>query len=198
MNQRAMAQQLLRNKQPMLPAAIPNAVGWVLGTASARALADYYLTTRGADLMMPRSRFNPADIKRILPRVFLLELRSEKEIRVRLAGTKLTARLGRDLAGLNWLDLITPEQRAARAEAYGQMVMGQTAIRSVLRYPSTTGEHMVVECLTLPLTPTHSDEPPIGLGVAASLWRPAGAKPLPFLQGHEEITLLSLPAPALH
>lgn len=198
MNQRAMAQQLLRGKQPMLPAPIPNAVGWALGTAAARSLADYYLATRGADMMMPRSRFNPADIKRILPRVFLLELRSEKEIRVRLAGTKLTARLGRDLAGLNWLDLITPEQRTARSEAYGQMMMGRNAIRSVLRYPSSTGEHMVVECLTLPLTPTHDDEPAIGLGVAASLWRPAGAKPLPFLQGNEEITLLPLPVPAVH
>jgi hypothetical protein len=171
---------------------LPNALGWQLATAPARTLADYYLTTRGIQAMLPRAAFNPAHLKPILPRVVLLELRSEKEIRIRLGGTCLTNKVGHELAGLNWLDLIAPEYRQARAAAYGRMIAERSGLRAEMRYPSTMGEDFVLECLVLPLTPVQSDEPPHAIGVIASLSRPGGARPLPFLQGSEEIALLPL------
>ena len=184
--------------QPPLPATLPNRLGWMLATAPARGLADYYLAHRGEAAMLSRSRFNPADLKPILPRVVLLELRSEKEIRIRLAGTCLTGKVGRELAGLNWLDLIAPEHRATRAAAYAGLAETQSGLRAAIRYPSTLGEDMLVECLTLPMTPARADEPALAIGVLASLWRPAGARPLPFLRGSEELTPLPLEQPQLH
>src|ERR1041384_2765303 len=98
--------------QPPLPPTLPNRLGWMLATAPARSLADYYLAHRGDETLLSRNQFDPSDLKPSLPRVVLLELRSEKEIRIRLAGTCLTSKVGRELAGLNWLDLIAPERRA--------------------------------------------------------------------------------------
>jgi hypothetical protein len=171
---------------------MPNPLGWQLSTAPARTLADYYLATRGIQPMLPRAAFNPADLKPILPRVVLLELRSEKEIRIRLGGTCLTNKVGHELAGLNWLDLIAPEHRQTRAEAYGRMMAETCGLRAEIRYPSTLGEDFLLECVVLPLTPVRADEPPHAIGVIASLSRPGGARPLPFLQGSEEITTLPL------
>lgn len=177
-----------------LPPLPPNSAGWQLGTAPARTLANYYLAARGDDTVLSRAVFDPAALKTILPRVFMLELRSEREMRIRLCGTCLTTRVGRELAGLNWLDLIAPEARAARALAYGRMMREASGIRAQIRYPSTLGEVVSIECLALPLTPLSGAEPPLAVGVIASLTRQVSARPLPFLQGSEEITELPLAA----
>jgi hypothetical protein len=175
-----------------MPAMGPCPLGWPLSTQPARLLAEYYLKARADQPIMPRDAFNPADLKSILPRVFLLELRSAKELRIRLGGTCLTTKVGHELAGLNWLDLIAPEYRDARADAYGRMFETQTGVRTAIRYPSTMDEEYEIECLALPMTPSRADEPPHAIGVVASLAHPGGARPLPFLQGSEEITPLPL------
>jgi len=178
-------------------AALPspsNSAGWTLDTAPARALADYYLAARGHDVVLSRTTFDPAELKLILQRVFMLELRSEREHRIRLCGSCLTSRVGRELAGLNWLDLIAPEGRAARAQAYGRMMRAGSGIRAVIRYPTTLGDVASIECLALPLTPLRAEEPPLAVGVIASLPRRTSARPLPFLQGVEQITELPLAA----
>lgn len=175
-----------------LPAGTPNPLGWMLVTAQAHALADHYLARRGDAAVMPRAVFDPAEIKALLPRLYMLELHSPQDIRVRLCGTCLSDRVGRELTGLNWLDLIAPEHRAARALAYGQMMQRRTALRAVLRYPSNMDDEMVLELLTLPMTPTGPDSPALAIGVVASLSRTAGARPQPFLRGTESITALPL------
>jgi hypothetical protein len=177
-----------------LPPLPRNSAGWLLGTAPARALADYYLAARGDAPVLSRATFDPAALKTILPRVFMLELRSERELRIRLCGTCLTTRVGRELAGLNWLDLIAPEGRANRAEAYSRMMREASGLRAEIRYPSSLGEVLSIECLTLPLTPHTASEPPLAVGVIASLERRVGARPLPFLQGTEKTTELPLAA----
>ena len=192
MSRQACAGPLPHAFQSPLPAAVPNAVGWPLATNPARALADYYLAARGGNAMLGRADFNPAALKSILPRVFLLELRSEQELYIRLGGTCLASRAGRDLTGLDWLDLIAPAQRAARGAAYLRMIDAQCGLRTVVRYPATLGDDIIAECLSLPLTPARADEPALAVGVVASLRRPAGAKPMPFRQGIEEITALPL------
>jgi len=175
-----------------LPAALPNAAGWMLASAPARVLADYYLAARGDRAVLRRADFDPAALKSILPRLFLLELRSVQELHIRLAGSCLANRTGRELTGLDWLDLIGPAQRAARGAAFARMAGEPIGLRAVARYPATLGEDIIVEYLSLPLTPVRGDEPPMAIGVVASLWRPPGAKPMPFHQGNEEITPLPL------
>lgn len=174
------------------PAGTANPLGWMLVTAHAHALSEHYVARRGDAAVMPRAAFNPAEAKALLPRLFILELHSPRNIRIRLCGTCLSDRVGRDLTGLNWLDLIAPEHRAARALAHGEMMQRRIALRAVLRCPSNMDDEMVMELLTLPMTPTNPDSPDLAIGVVASLSRSVGARPLPFLRGTESITALPL------
>lgn len=176
-----------------LPIGTPNPLGWMLASAQAHALSDYYLARRGHAVVLPRAALDPAEVKALLPRLYMLELHSPCDIRVRLCGTCLSDQVGRDMTGLSWLDLIAPEQRAARAAAYGEMMMRQrTALRAVLRYPSTMDDEMALELLSLPMIPSGGESPALAIGVVASLSRTAGARPLPFQRGTESITSLPL------
>src|SRR5258708_7418747 len=130
--------------------ALSNPTDWEVSTTPGRLLCQYYRDSRGDQPMLSRARFDPADLRTILPRLFLLELHSPRDIRIRLCGTCLREKTGRELTGLNWLDLIAPEYRSARGASYAAMADARQGIRSLVQYPSTMGDDILVELVSLP------------------------------------------------
>jgi len=64
-----------------------------------------------------RLSFNPAEIKDLLPFIFIIEHRSDDDLHVRLAGTALEQMLRISPTGKNYLDLVQPSERDFFREA---------------------------------------------------------------------------------
>ncbi|WP_262689811.1 PAS domain-containing protein [Kordiimonas aestuarii] len=69
-----------------------------------------------------RLAFNPAELKDLLPFIFILERRSAEDIYVRLAGTAIEQVLRRAPTGGNYLDMCHPDERAFFRDAFTAMV----------------------------------------------------------------------------
>jgi hypothetical protein len=138
-------------------------------TSAALTLLSAWDRWRGARVLPTRRDMNLADITALLPTVVVLEVRSPQETTIRLAGTLLCTALGRELRGLNWIELTAPEarpRRAARLQAIvaqpcGALMSGRIAARS--------GMSFEIEQLALPVRPDEPAAPMQILGVVSLL-----------------------------
>ncbi len=132
---------------------------------------------RGERLLPHRGDFVLADIKQLLPRLLLLEVRSPTEIVFRLAGTMVRARVGAELTGRNFIDLARPEERAERA----RLLLAEVAqpCGAVMIYPLAypSGFDAPVEVVSVPVEPNLPGQPKLVLALFTELFRPVGEVP---------------------
>jgi hypothetical protein len=86
----------------------------VATAAVGRAIAHYF-SVRGAAVVAPRPAIDPAKLRDILPNVLLIDAAGGDRFPVRLAGTGFHNRLGREITGTNWLELMPEACRSAMA-----------------------------------------------------------------------------------
>jgi len=132
---------------------------------------------RGEQLLPRRADFVLADIKPLLPRLLLLEVRSPSEIVFRLAGTMVRARVGAELTGKNFIDLARPEERRERSRLLLAEV-GQPC-GAVMIYPLAypSGYEAPVEVVSVPVEPNLPGQPKLVLALFTELFKPAGEVP---------------------
>ncbi|HKS84912.1 MAG TPA: PAS domain-containing protein [Pseudolabrys sp.] len=73
--------------------------GFVMKSASTRALFEYWDRQRAGRLAPKRSDIDPGDIRQVLGDTFMLSADFSEDIRFRLAGTRVCALFGRELKG---------------------------------------------------------------------------------------------------
>lgn len=81
-----------------------------------QALYAYWNETRGDRVAPQRLEIQPARIGTLLPDTFILERCDARTFRFRLAGTRVCARFGMELRGLNFLDQWNAADRAMLEE----------------------------------------------------------------------------------
>ena len=117
----------------------------------------YWLSIRPAAELLPgRQHFDPIDIARVMPRVWLLEVvrnGAELRFRYRLVGTKEVETLQREVTG-QWFDDVHPrlKENPAHLERYYYMVKnGQPTYRKGGVNFAHKREHAHVENCLVPL-----------------------------------------------
>lgn len=74
-------------------------------------LLNYWEHLRGGRIAPLRSEIDPREIRTALEHTFILEKTPKGQVRIRLAGQKLTDRMGMELRGMPAYSLIAPEDR---------------------------------------------------------------------------------------
>lgn len=98
-----------------------------------------------------RASFDPCTIPSILPVISLIERVGPKEWRVRLAGTEIERRWGRELAGLTYAEMLSTqavEVAHCEFEAICRLPCGSWSLR---RLELCSGRRLQTETLRLPL-----------------------------------------------
>lgn len=117
----------------------------------ARTLHDYWWTLSRRGGIPRRTCFDPIRVVPILPHLGICERRSDDDWFIRLAGTAVAQRLGRDVTGRNYLDLVAPAVRERTALAIACVIGWPCGVRSIRCSRATTGRLVAVETLGLPL-----------------------------------------------
>ncbi|HWD58586.1 MAG TPA: PAS domain-containing protein [Stellaceae bacterium] len=127
-----------------------------LQPASQKLLAAWRQLPR-PEVVPSRADFDPCDIASILPIISLIERRSPNEWRVRLAGTELERRWGRELSGLTYAEVLSPqavEVTHCEFDAICRQPCGSWSLRHLdLR----SGRRLHTETLRLPLRDKHGE-----------------------------------------
>ncbi|HWB50569.1 MAG TPA: PAS domain-containing protein [Stellaceae bacterium] len=121
-----------------------------LQPASQKLLAAWQNLPR-PEIVPRRADFDPGAIAGILPIISLIERVSANEWRVRVGGTELERRWGRDLAGLSYAEMLSPqavEVTHCEFDAICRQPCGSWSLRQLdLR----SGRRLQTETLRLPL-----------------------------------------------
>ncbi len=88
----------------------------VMRFKSSKILYSYWDELRGSRIAPRRFEIEPSRIADILPETFILERIGSREIRFRLAGTRVCDRLGGQFRGANFLSCWSKEDRLVLAE----------------------------------------------------------------------------------
>jgi hypothetical protein len=107
------------------------------------------------NIVPERASFDPCDISSILPVISLIERAAPDEWRVRLAGTEIERRWGRELSGLTYAEALSSqavEVTHCEFEAICRQPCGSWSLRHLeLR----SGRRLQTETLRLPLRDKH-------------------------------------------
>ncbi len=135
-------------------------------------------TWRGERLLPSRRDFDLSMIKRLLPRMVLLDVRSADEVRFRLVGTGITRALGVELTGRNYLDLGDPNDRGERASfLFAEL---NQPCGAVMLYPIyyASGRMAPMEVISAPVAPDKPGDPPLVVALLSELDAAATAEPM--------------------
>lgn len=116
-----------------------------------RELYEYWNRVRGADRAPKRGAIEPADIRRILPDTFILEVGDRENFRVRLAGTRVCSLFCRELKNSNFFDLWTRDDRSAMQTLGAAVAEDGAAAVVTINAKTASGQEVPGELLLLPL-----------------------------------------------
>jgi hypothetical protein len=102
-----------------------------------------------------KASFRPAEFKPLLVNMVICELESDSCLRVRLSGTAVNERWGRDLTGANYFELISADDRPAALQRTRRALEQPCAVWSLREERYTNGRKVVLETLTLPFCDDH-------------------------------------------
>ncbi len=113
---------------------------------------DYWLEKRGQRLMPARSDIDPAEITKILPHIFLLDVQGEPlDFRYRLIGSKMDEHMRGRYTGL-WMSQIPHQAPPSRIWSNcRQAVAERTPFSSDTPYVGRNKEFLTTEDLIMPL-----------------------------------------------
>lgn len=112
---------------------------------------DYYLKRLGHRSCLPRSEFDPVDVRALMGRLVIYQRRDPADFQIRLFGTKVAERLGYDATGRNLLDLVAYANKAEIAQVLNRMLDHGLGHYSRVRDRFASGREVRVEILRLPL-----------------------------------------------
>ena len=116
-----------------------------------RQLFDYWRSKCGARRMASRADVRPAEIKRLLPYITLIDLVDESRFRVRLAGTQLREFFGREITGA-YLDDLDLGGRPNYWEAANDRLAQGLPAQGILPVHRPRGEFITRFWMRLPLS----------------------------------------------
>lgn len=105
----------------------------------------------GAGGVPPKAAFDPTRIPALLPQVVLYERRARDDFHIRLIGTAVVERIGREATGANVLELIAPEASGLVAQILNRVLDAPCGHASVVEDVYPSGRRQRVEVLRLPL-----------------------------------------------
>jgi hypothetical protein len=112
-------------------------------------LARYWLSLwRGGHLPM-RADFKPKAIATLLPAICIFDVTPGASVRCRLAGSRIVEGAGRDITGMDWLELTPPENRAERLSRFSTVAQGALG-RGVRSARRVSGDNQFAEEIMLP------------------------------------------------
>lgn len=97
-----------------------------------------------------REAIKPRDVKSLLPGIAILEMRSDRSVVCRLAGSAIAMGLGIDPTGKDVIAITPPEHRAARMARYDKVLAGAVS-RCLRPHRTRFGASILVEDIQLPL-----------------------------------------------
>lgn len=127
-------------------------------------LFDYWTEKRGQRAAPSRTDIEPADIRKLLPHVFICDLAADGQLNFRLAGTALCALHGKELKGAAFSSLWLPDGTRNAARTGTSVAAGATPAVLSLDCLSSGGRVTQAEMLLLPITgPSGRNDRLIGL-----------------------------------
>jgi hypothetical protein len=142
-------------------------------------LFDYWTEKRGDRAAPSRTDIEPADIRTLLPHVFICDLAPDGQLNFRLAGTALCALHGRELKGSAFASLWLADGMRNAGRTGASVASGATPAVLSLDCLSQGGRVAQAEMLLLPITgPSGLNDRLIGL---LSIFDP------PYWIGHEPV-----------
>jgi hypothetical protein len=103
------------------------------------------------DIVPARSSFDPCDIPSILPFISLIERTERDEWRVRLAGTELERRWGRELSGLIYAEVLSSQAVKVTHCEFDAICRKPCGSWSLRHLELRSGRRLQTETLRLPL-----------------------------------------------
>ena len=119
--------------------------------AATSALYAYWNRLRAGRTAPERSDLNPAAIRDLLGDIFLLELGGADRYRVRLAGTRICALLGRELTGRPLVEAFGAEDRTDVYALLGGVAATAVPVVAGVVGETADGRKLDLELLVLPL-----------------------------------------------
>ncbi len=111
----------------------------------------YWNDLRKGRVAPERFEIQPAEIASLLPETFIAEVGDVMNYPFRLVGTRICEQFGRELRGLNFLDLWQEDnQEAIETLLHSTVTDGSVAFAEFLAY-TQDGRHVPFEMLVLPL-----------------------------------------------
>ncbi|WP_234710616.1 PAS domain-containing protein [Sinorhizobium arboris] len=145
-------------------------------------LFQYWNDVRGDRDLPRRDEIQPADIRSLLPNVFILQGHADGSIHFRLAGTHICGLFGDELRHRQFSALWLSEQQEEAASIAGQVMKRCTPMLVAASGATATGECLEVEILLTPLASPDGTGDRV-LGALSPLSRPMWLhmKPLQYL-----------------
>ena len=119
--------------------------------ASTRMLFSYWDALRGERAAPERSEIEPGAIRHALPDAFILEIEPDGSARMRLAGTRLCALIGRELKGGAFQDLFAAGSREELRRCLEAVLADTDGIVAGAVGATASGRRLELELLLLPL-----------------------------------------------
>lgn len=124
---------------------------------------------RGSRMVPRRSDMQLADIKRLLPMVSLLEVRSPTEVVFRVAGSRMRDYLGFDVTGYNYITFASESFRHIRIWRLQQEVTRPCGALFIYPHRFPSGYVSPAETISLPIVDGRPGKPPMMLTVVTPL-----------------------------
>ncbi|MBB4196475.1 hypothetical protein CCR94_19880 [Rhodoblastus sphagnicola] len=119
--------------------------------AATQELYSYWNRLRGARLSPEREEIDPSAIRHILADTMILEVDDERQLPIRISGTRLNALFLDEQKGRNLVSLFAPEDRAGISAMAQAVLDGQRPAVAGLTAQAEYGEEIALELLLLPL-----------------------------------------------
>ena len=115
-------------------------------------LLNYWNQVRQGRQAPKRIEITPSDISPLLPVTFILEVTKDKELKFRLAGSKMCEIFGKEFRGLNFFDCWPPMEQSILSRHLSQLINEGTIVTINCEAKAPNGETAECEILFLPLT----------------------------------------------
>lgn len=115
-----------------------------------------------------RDDLSPADIARLLPGVYLLERQSDGDMLVRLVGTELAARFGRNMTDRSVLGLMHPDVVGYYRGLYNGILDTPAGALVSIESDVEGSEPAKIEFLHLPMRIGNTESPELIFGIGAA------------------------------
>lgn len=118
---------------------------------SIRALYEYWNARRGEQAAPDRSDIEPGAIRHLLADTFIIAFDARKGHPFRIAGTRVCAAMGRELKGIDFVDIWSPESQSIVRDLLSVVAHESVGVVAGASSENAEGSKLEFELLVLPL-----------------------------------------------